>query len=252
MRTRVWVTIIVASILISAAVALTALPVRERARPAGPSTAVPTAVLAPSPSGETPVAPTASRAVPTVMPTAAPLLYIVQPGDTLSGIAQAFGVSLQDLLAVNDIADPNLLHIGQVLVIPADIPPTLPAESPTPAPTRAPLPTPLPSPTPSGPPLVEIGQVLGSGNLAAEVVIVRNRGGRASLEGWTLSDAEGNTFIFPALTLFEGAEVRVHSAAGTSTPTDLYWGRTTPAWNGGELITLRDAAGEVASTYIVP
>jgi hypothetical protein len=26
----------------------------------------------------------------------------------------------------------------------------------------------------------------------------------------------------------------------------------TPAWNGGALITLRDAAGNVVDTYIVP
>lgn len=250
MRTRTWGTLIIASILI-AAIVLIILFFQEHAQPAGSPTAIPVATPA-LPLPETTVAPTASPAAPTATPTPAPLLYVVQPGDTLSGIAQAFGISLQDLLAVNDIADPNLLHVGQVLVIPADIPPTLLAESPTPAPTRAPPPTPVPSPTPSGPPLIEIGQVLGSGNLAAEVVIVRNRGGWASLEGWTLSDVEGNTFIFPALTLFDGAEVRVHSAAGDPTPTDLYWGRTTPAWNGGELIALRDATGSVVDTYIVP
>lgn len=252
MHTRTWATIIVAGIFLSAAVALTAMLVREYAQPTGSPTAAPTGVPTPSPPGETTIVPTAPPAAPTATPTTAPLLYIVQPGDTLSGIAHAFGVSLQDLVVINDIADPNLLHVGQVLIIPADIPPTRPAHSPTPVPTRASLPTPLPSPTPSGPPLVEIGQVLGSGNLEAEVVIVRNRGGRVSLEGWTLSDAEGNTFTFPALTLFEGAGVRVHSAAGTSTPTDLYWGRTTSAWSGGELIVLRNAAGEVVSTYIVP
>ena len=72
------------------------------------------------------------------------------------------------------------------------------------------------------------------------------------MEAWTLSDAEGNTFVFPAIVLFSDAEVRVHSAAGNTTPTDLYWGRTTAAWNGGELITLRDSAGNVVDTYIVP
>ena len=94
--------------------------------------------------------------------------------------------------------------------------------------------------------------MLGSGNLAAEVVVVRNRGGATSLEGWTLSGAEGNTFTFPAITLFTDAHVHLHSAAGSSTPNDLYWGRVTPAWNGGALITLRDAAGNVVDTYIVP
>jgi LysM repeat protein len=251
MRTRTWGTLTIASILI-AAVVLMILLFQERAQPAGSPTAVPVATLALVPSDEATTAPTASPAAPTATSTPAPLLYVVQPGDTLSGIAQAFGVSLQDLVAVNNIANPNLLHVGQVLIVPADIPPTHPTKPPTPAPTGGPLPTPLPTPTPSGPPLVEIGQVLGSGNLIAEVVIVRNRGGRASLEGWTLSDAEGNTFVFPVLILFEGAEVRVHSAAGVSTPTDLYWGRMTPAWNGGELIALRDATGSVVDTYIVP
>jgi uncharacterized protein RhaS with RHS repeats len=100
--------------------------------------------------------------------------------------------------------------------------------------------------------LVEIAQVLGSGDPAAEVVIVRNRGGGTSLEGWTLSNAEGDTFTFPAITLFADAQVRVHSAGGSSTPSDIHWGRAAPAWTGGTLITLRDAAGHVVDTYIVP
>lgn len=224
----------------------------KRVQPSAPPTPVP-AVTPSETSGQATSTPTAGPpTAPPPTPSPQPILYTVQEGDTLSEIAHTYGVSIQDLIAANAIADPNVLSVGQVLVIPIDVVPTLPAEPPTPAPTGAPLPTPLPPPTLSGPPLVEIGQVLGSGNLAAEVVIVRNRGGRASLEGWTLSDTEGNTFIFPALTLFEGAEVRVHSAAGTSTPTDLYWGREAPAWNGGELITLRDAAGDMVSTYIVP
>lgn len=44
--------------------------------------------------------------------------YIVQPGDTLYEIAQRFGVSLDDLLQVNEISDPSLLAVGQALVIP--------------------------------------------------------------------------------------------------------------------------------------
>lgn len=251
MRTRTWAAIIVVNVLVSAAVVLTILLIWGRAQPASVPTIVPVATLD-LPSEETASAPSAPTVIPTTTPTAAPLLYVVQEGDTLSQIAHTYGVSIQDLMAVNAIADPNVLSVGQVLVIPISVSPTLPAGPPTPVPTGALLPTPLPTLTRSGPPLVEIGQVLGSGNLAVEMVVVRNRGGWASLEGWTLSDAEGNTFVFPALTLFEGAEVRVHSAAGTSTPVDLYWGRTMPAWSGGELITLRDAAGEVVSTYIVP
>lgn len=45
-------------------------------------------------------------------------VYIVQPGDTLSSIADRFGVSVDDLMAANGITNPNLLSAGQQLVIP--------------------------------------------------------------------------------------------------------------------------------------
>lgn len=50
--------------------------------------------------------------------------HIVQPGDTLFGIALAYGLSLNALLAVNDLADPNTLFIGQVIQLP-DLPDSL-------------------------------------------------------------------------------------------------------------------------------
>ena len=47
-----------------------------------------------------------------------PSQYIVQPGDTLSGIAVYYNISLQSLLNINGIQDPDLLEVGQVLVFP--------------------------------------------------------------------------------------------------------------------------------------
>jgi resuscitation-promoting factor RpfA len=46
--------------------------------------------------------------------------YTVQPGDTLSKIADAQGTSWQALWEVNDdeISDPNLIYVGQVLELP--------------------------------------------------------------------------------------------------------------------------------------
>ncbi len=45
-------------------------------------------------------------------------IYIVQEGDTLNVIAQKFGVPARDLIAANNLADPNSLGIGDRLIIP--------------------------------------------------------------------------------------------------------------------------------------
>lgn len=46
--------------------------------------------------------------------------YIVQPGDTLSGIAEKFGITLSNLERANpQITNPDLIHPGEVVYIPA-------------------------------------------------------------------------------------------------------------------------------------
>ncbi|CAG7656525.1 3D domain-containing protein [Paenibacillus allorhizosphaerae] len=49
-----------------------------------------------------------------------PLLYEVRSGDTLYNIARSFDVSVQDLMALNEITNANRLSIGQRLSIPPD------------------------------------------------------------------------------------------------------------------------------------
>jgi LysM repeat protein len=44
--------------------------------------------------------------------------YVVQRGDTLYSIARRFGVSATALAQANNIANPNLLYVGQVLYVP--------------------------------------------------------------------------------------------------------------------------------------
>jgi LysM repeat protein len=47
-------------------------------------------------------------------------VYVVEPGDTLFTIAQRFGVTVNELMEANDLDNPNLLSIGQELIIPPD------------------------------------------------------------------------------------------------------------------------------------
>lgn len=61
---------------------------------------------------------------PRVLPTLRPNeeYYIVQPNDTLGIIAQRFSVNIDTLVEVNKIENPNILNVGQSLVIPAPDP----------------------------------------------------------------------------------------------------------------------------------
>jgi rare lipoprotein A len=52
---------------------------------------------------------------PGAQPGSAGGTYVVQPGDTLSGIAAQLGTTVEDLAATNGIADPNVLYAGQTL-----------------------------------------------------------------------------------------------------------------------------------------
>lgn len=49
--------------------------------------------------------------------------YTVQPGDTLWSIARRFGVTVNELVQINQITDPNLIRVGQTLLIPQVTPP---------------------------------------------------------------------------------------------------------------------------------
>jgi len=49
---------------------------------------------------------------------AAPRRHVVQLGDTLYGIARRYNVSVNDLIRVNGITDPNRIAVGQTLIIP--------------------------------------------------------------------------------------------------------------------------------------
>ena len=74
-------------------------------------TATPDSTTSPTPS------PTPTPAA-TPTPTPAPQTYTVQPGDTLLGIAERFGITVEDLQGKNDLPDPNNIFVGQKLELP--------------------------------------------------------------------------------------------------------------------------------------
>jgi len=81
------------------------------AQPTPTPNAVPTAKASVSVAAPTPGAPTPS-------PRSTPRVYVAQAGDSLSTIAARFGVTVQALMAANGLTNPNLVNVGQVLVIP--------------------------------------------------------------------------------------------------------------------------------------
>jgi uncharacterized protein YkwD len=75
------------------------------------------------------------------------VIHVVKSGETLVGIAHAFGLKAADLKTVNELADADHIVVGQELVLPLDAP----AEAlvPTSTPTATPAPTPTASAMPT-------------------------------------------------------------------------------------------------------
>ncbi len=63
-------------------------------------------------------APPSPTPIPT-QPTTAYIRHVVQPGETLFLIGLRYGVSWTRIAALNNLANPNLIYAGQVLLIPS-------------------------------------------------------------------------------------------------------------------------------------
>jgi len=192
--------------------------------------------LAP-PATPTPALSTATATPIPAPPTLTPVVYVVKPGDSLSGIALEFDVPVEALAQANGIDDPNVIKEGQELIIPG----------PTPIPTATVPPT--LTPTPNIPPAFEIVDVFGRGAPGEETVVIVNRGRGIKLQEWTLRDKQGNVFFFPDLYLESGAEIRVHTGKGENTPLHLYWNRDESVWaEKDDTAILADPRGVVYAT----
>lgn len=134
------------------------------------------------------------------LPAAADTTYVVQPGDTLWKIARAFNTTIQAIVEANEIANPDLIFAGQVLLIPGASTSTQPPSStsqpptPTPQPLAANL---LPNPS------FENGSYRRDGINELEVP-----------NNWYLETEEGYNYLDPAANnLFLRPESRVLPAS---------------------------------------
>ncbi|HET7091615.1 MAG TPA: lamin tail domain-containing protein [Anaerolineae bacterium] len=229
------------NVIISATVTLLILSAWDARRPAAPS---PVSVAQATPVLAAPASTPLEKPTVALTPTArGPFTYAIQSGDTLGDLSLRFDVSLEGLLAANDLSEDAILSVGQEIIIPAGGS----TEIAPPATTAA------KTPATSGPALVVIREIEEPGSLNGETVILTNLGEVINLTGWTLSDGRTNRYTFPDVTLFPDAEINVHTRTGTDTPSDLYWGASDAIWGAtGTVAYLRDASGKLVATYRVP
>ncbi|MFN8488660.1 MAG: LysM peptidoglycan-binding domain-containing protein [Caldilineaceae bacterium] len=188
-------------------------------------------------------------------------IYVVQAGDSLGAIAQRFHVTMDAIMAANQIKDPNFVFSGQQLKIPgkgdAANPPATPtastAASDTTTVNSTPVVTPTVASTPTTPAGLQIETVDGAGNLPSEAVLIVNNSDVAyNLQGWRLERQDGPAYTFGAVQLFQGSSVWVHSTEGADTTIALYWKQSNPVWQSGAVARLVNPQGEVVASFKVP
>jgi LysM repeat protein len=206
-------------------------------------------------------------------------VYVVKSGDSLSSIAGQFHVTLDALMTVNGILDPNVLQVGQELAIPsADVAVVTPTYTPAPTPTITPLPFDPPTPMASGEKAASassieakaspaapstpitpkaialtISKVEKAGDPEGETLILHNEGAIVDLNGWSLNRGDEQIYVFSRyFYLWGNGSVNIHTAFGENSNTDLYLDRKEAAWPSGSIVILKDGSRKTISTYQVP
>ncbi|MFQ5381781.1 MAG: LysM peptidoglycan-binding domain-containing protein [Dehalococcoidia bacterium] len=85
-----------------------------------PTSSLPTLTPTPKLAVATSTPTSAPTVAPSPTPTVGPSTYVVEEGDSLSIIADRFGTTVEELLALNDIEDQNLIFVGQEIKLPED------------------------------------------------------------------------------------------------------------------------------------
>jgi N-acetylmuramoyl-L-alanine amidase len=119
---------------------------------------------------------TASAATPAAvyapLKVAAPAIYTVRSGDTLSGIAARHGVSLASIFAANNMSARTIIYPGQkIRLTAATAPAPKPVTKPAPKPAAKPAPKPVakPAPKPVAKPAATTSYVVKSGDTLSRI-----------------------------------------------------------------------------------
>jgi LysM repeat protein len=59
--------------------------------------------------------------IPADLASGTELIYTIQAGDTLAGIAATFNSTVDEIIEANDLEDPNAIFVGQQLNIPTNV-----------------------------------------------------------------------------------------------------------------------------------
>lgn len=99
-------------------------------------------ILIPAPNQQLPT----ETPLPTGLPRATRIEYVVKSGDTLDYIASIFNSTVEDIMQQNNITDENLISAGQVLIVRVNLVTPTPTRPPTLTPTAGgPQPTQTPT-----------------------------------------------------------------------------------------------------------
>jgi len=235
-----------------------------------------------SPGDSTPLADSSGESALASSLPAGCIVHVVESGDTPFGVAEIYEIDGFLLMQANGLTEETAinLQIGDELIVPLEGCPVTDLENfipdtPTPADDASTQvatgtpdddaeaddaeATPEVSPTPSVTPTVtlaptasdaqvEIVGILDAGDVTAEGVRIRNLGSTVTITGWTLSDLDGNEYVFGEQRIFSNSEVTVFTRTGQDTPIALFWGLDEPVWNANDVVTLRDSNGVVQAT----
>ena len=243
------------NIVVSAVVVLSILfwwDNRGRGEELAAEASAPTLPAGVLPTPNIPDAPSGAEPPEAVDSGSEPVLHTVQAGETLNIISQQYDVSIDDIMAANNMTDPNFIAVGQQLTIPVG---GLPEPTIAPTETAVTNPSPIPTePAAAGGGVIAVTGVIDPGVLETEAVQLVNSGAQEqSISGWKVRDEDSNVYTFGDVSIFgEGAGVLLHTRAGDDTFSDLHWGLEEPAWRSGEQLTLFDASEQVVATFTVP